>query len=243
VKDRIEILLQRALTIQQKQQKILKKTGNCLSEEELSCFIEGKCNDDQYEKCSAHLLFCSNCMNALADYQNIIKLEDNETELQAPRHLINKVMDFVSEGEASSVFDIVINIKEQAMDLLRTTGELLLGPKLVPVPVLRSKTEDRKHIDHIRIVKKLKHIIVEVEIEKKAACMTDLIIRLTEDKTKKKMNGIRVGLTKNGREIESLLTEAGKVEFEEVRADAYKLVILDNEIQLGSVNITIQSSK
>ncbi len=237
MEDEIEAILRSVMKKLPNLDKEHEHAESCISDESFASFVGGKCSDAENEKASKHIFNCSDCSKALVDY---IKIANDQEHLLAPNYITQPVLDYVAENAKEVILDLVLEIREKAIELIKSTGDILLGPQLVPIPVLRNAKKEITQGENIRVVKKINEMVVDVEIEKRRSPSTDLVIRLMEDATKKKLSGIRIGLTKNNREIASFLTQSGKVKFEEVNVGIYQIILLDNDKKLGVININLK---
>jgi hypothetical protein len=223
-----------------------KRQGDCLSEEEMAILIENKCAPEQEEKYSRHILSCDACTDLLKNYILTAKSIEQEGELEAPSWLVAKVKDLVAgESNKGSVLDLVLELRDKLLELIETTGEC--PGALRPVFVFRDNekkdlpVEKNDERSSIHVVKALGKFAADVEIDKRVSNTTDLVLRLTDTETKKKADGLRVSLFQKQREIESVILENGKVKFEDIGPESYKVKILDKGIQVGEVNVSIRS--
>ncbi len=233
---KLESLLKEAF--KRKVWKSVKNTNKCLSDETMTCLIENRISKNDEVIVNDHIVHCHSCAEKLSSYLVIARDLSREGEIQPPMFLLDRVKQLVSEKlSASDVLDIVLDIKERVLELIHTTGELLLGPTLVPALRGKDEAESKKSI---HVVKNFDKFTAEVEIDKRVSNSTDLILRLTEKESNKRAEGIRVSLLKNEREIESQVLEGGKVKFEDIKPDSYKILIIKDEKAVGSVNIAMR---
>lgn len=234
--NRLESLLKQAFRI--RASKISQKKGKCLSDETIACVIENKISGGEEEKVNDHIIHCHSCAERISNYLLTSKALAVDGLIQPPVFLMDKVKQLVAERmTVSDVLDIVLDIKDKVLELLHTTGDLLSGPQLAPA--LRGK--DAAGLKKsIHVVKNFDRFSAEVEIEKRVSRSADLILRITEKESKKRADGIRVSLLKNEREVESQIMEAGKVKFEDIKPDTYKVLIIKDDKTIGSVNIEMR---
>lgn len=215
--------------------------GHCLSEEDITCFIDNKMEEAEMEELCAHILSCKKCADDLRDHFLVIRSIEGKGLLDTPTELIESAQSLVDEEVGQNILDIVLNFKERAIELVRTTGEALMEQQLVPVPVLRNTVENKELQNEIKIVKTFGNILTEVNIEKKRSDLANIVIRVTKKTTNKKAEGLRISLVKNDRELESFLAEEGKVKFEEIKPNNYRVLITKDNKKLGLVNISIKT--
>jgi hypothetical protein len=153
--------------------------------------------------------------------------------------LLTAVKNLVRKEEATALLEILLRLKGNLLELINTTGDILLGQELVPAPVLRSrKIKDFK--DEVTIFKDFKDIRVQIKIENKGNQLFDLHIIATEKSTAKVLKNLRVTLLKDSLELESYLADSGKVIFEHVALGKYTVALSDIDNQLASILLDIK---
>jgi len=211
--------------------------GNCVGEDDIACFLSGKLLGKELETFNAHILSCKKCAVILKD--NAALFTAAKEDLAVPQYLKSAAKALVSEEVGANILDIVLSFKEKAIELIRTTGDILMGPQLVPVPVFRSTGEGENITKEIKVTKTLTNVIAEIGVEKQRPDLANIVVRLTEKETNKKAKEIRVSLMKGDRELQSSLIEDGKVKFEEIKVNDYKIYLTKDEKRIGVINISI----
>lgn len=234
--NRLEALLKDAFRA--KKWVVNHKAGKCLDDETIACAIDNKIPKSEEAKVSDHIARCHSCAEKLSNYLLTARDLVKEGQIQPPTFLVDQARSLVAEKiTVSDVLDIILDIREKAIELVHTTGERLFGPGLVPA--LRSQGEVESK-NSIHVVKSFDKFTAEVEIDKRVSNSTDLIFRLTEKESNKRAEGIRVSLLKKDREIESLVLQGGKATFEDIAPDSYKVLIIKDDKEIGVVNVTMR---
>lgn len=229
--------LERLIKVVYKKWKLehLKIDEQHLDEETLVCFLEGRLQQEENERIKAHLLRCDDCIEAVA-----LNLKVEATEIkEVPRELLDRLKNLVVLKEETSLLEIILRLKEKALEIINTTGDVLVGQELMPAPVLRSRTiKDFK--DEVTILKDFKDIRVEVKIENKAGQTFNLIVVVREKQTQKTIKDLRVTLIRDNLELESYLTDSGSVTFEHFSLGKYTVEISSLESKLASILLDIK---
>lgn len=204
-------------------------------EESIACFSEGKLSSADAQQLKRHLLSCERCAEVLAVYAGL----EPSGELKVPEDLISKAKNLKAQEIKTPIFEIFLRLKENLLELLNTNADVLLGQELVPAPVLRSRkvTEFK---DEITIMKDFEDIRVEVKIEKKNAAAFSLMVLVKEKQTSRLIKDLRVTLLKEDLELESYLTDSGKVIFEHVLLGKYSVEISNLENKLASILLDVK---
>ncbi len=217
-----------------------KPVGECLTEESIACFFDGKLLGEELNMFNEHILSCKKCATTLK--YNIAISRTMKEEVSVPPHLENLAKSLISEEVGANVLDVVLNFTSKSIELIRTTGSILIGPELVPVHAFRSSGENDKLPNEVKVTKTLSDVIAEIGVEKQRPDLANIVVRLTEKETNKKAKEIRVSLMKGDRELQSSLIEDGKVKFEEVKANDYKIYLTKDEKKIGIITISITTN-
>jgi hypothetical protein len=204
-------------------------------EEMLACFLDGSLSQEEAEQVKLHLLSCQPCAQAFAIQARLEKTQDKKV----PQVLLEQVKNLLNQEASVPILEIFLRLKEKAIELINTTGDLLVGQELVPAPVLRSR-EIRDFKDEVTILKDFQDIRVEIKIENKGGEVFNLSLVVKQKQTQKVIKDLRATLLKDDLELESYLTDAGAVIFEHVLLGKYRLEISNIENKLASILLDIK---
>jgi len=203
--------------------------------ESLVCFLENKLPSGEAESIKEHLIICDSCAEVAAMH---IKLKPDEAK-DIPEVLLRRAKDLVSQDAKQEILEIFLKLKEKALELLGTTGDILVGQEFMPAPVLRSRNiTDFK--EEITILKDFKDIRAEAKIENRKGKLFSLTIIVREKATQKVMKDLRITLIKNDIELESYLTDSGRATFEDVVLGRYTVEISSIDNKLASILLDIK---
>ncbi len=204
-------------------------------EEALTCFIEGRLTAQECDIIKEHLIICENCAQAVA-----FNLAAAGTQTKdVPEELLNRLKNLLASWPEFSVLEVVLRLKEKMLELINTTGDVLVGLELVPAPVLRSRSiKDFK--DEVTILKDFKDIRVEVKVENKGGQEFNLNILVRQKQTLETIKDLRVTLIKDDLELESYLTDSGTVVFEHVSFGKYAVEISEIDKKVASILLDIK---
>lgn len=213
-----------------------KVAGPHPDEETLVCFLEGRLCKVENEDLMAHLLACDNCADIVATQVKAKLTEEKEV----PQELVEYVKNLLLVKDKSSILEIALSLKEKFLEILSTTGDVLVGQELVPAVVLRSRgIKDFK--DEVTILKDFKDLRVEIKIENKKGKAFNLTVVSKEKETQKVLKDLRVTLLKDDLELESYLCDSGRVIFEHVLLGKYIVEISQLENRLASILLDIKT--
>jgi hypothetical protein len=209
--------------------------GSHPDEETLACFLEAKLSEEEMGRIKEHLISCDNCAEAFA-----FSLREEARDIkEVPEEILAVVKGLLIPKEQTALLEIILRLKEKALEIVNTTGDVLLGQELVPASVLRSRSiKDFK--DEVNILKDFKDVRVEIRVENKGGKAFNLTIMVKQKQTQKIMKDLRVTLFQEDLELESYLTDSGSVTFEHVLLGKYRLEIANLENKLASVLLDIK---
>lgn len=204
--------------------------------EDIVCFLENRLSPEESESMKEHLISCANCAEIIA-----IQMKLRPTEIKAvPQELLSRVKGLLKVEDKISVLEIFLRLKEKALEILNTSGDILVGQELVPAPVLRSRSiKDFK--DEVTILKDFKDIRVELKIENKQGQAFRLTVMLKEKDTQRILKDLRVTLIQDDLELESYLTDSGRASFEHVLLGKYTVEISTLENKIAFILLDIKT--
>jgi hypothetical protein len=189
-------------------------------EESMALFLEDKFSPVENTKIQEHISACRQCAELIAAQ---VRRTDEEPEL-APA-LIEKVKNSIFQEMGNYFLEIMLRVKDRALEILHTTGDVLVGQEFVPAAVLRGRPiKDFK--DEVIILKDFKDVRVEIKIESRDGGVFDAAVVVRDKKTQAVIKDARAILLKEGVELESYISDSGKVCFEHVPLGAYCVEIV-----------------
>lgn len=213
-----------------------KAQGPHPDEETLACLLEGRLSKDEADRIKMHLISCQECAQAFALN---LGLRPQEIE-EIPANLLERIKEAAASQDKCFALEIILRLKEKALEIINTTGDVLVGQELVPASILRSRSI-KDFADEVTILKDFGDIRVEVKIENKGAHFFDVIIMVINKDTREALKDLRVTLIRDDLELESYLAGSGSVVFEHVMLGKYKLQLSSLEDKLASILLDIRA--
>lgn len=204
-------------------------------EEDIACFLENKLSKQECEVIKLHLINCDRCAEIVATQLELRPSHIGEISDQ----LLARVKGLAKPEEEILVLEICLRMKEKILEIINTTGDVLVGQELVPAPVLRSR-KIKEFKDEITVLKDFEDIRVEVKIFSKQANVFSLTVVAIEKTTQKIMKDLRVTLIRDDLELESYLASSGKVTFEHILLGKYTVEISSIDSKLASILLDIK---
>jgi len=204
-------------------------------EEVLACFLEGKLVDKERNNVQTHLFACERCAEIVAVG---LKVQSDALD-DIPEQVLTQAKGLMSTENKESLLEIFLRLKERTLEVVKVTGDILMGQELIPAPVLRSRNI-RDFKDEITVLKDFNDIRMQVRVESKREGSFSLYITVSEKTTQKAIKDLRITLLKGEVELESYVAESGKVCFENVAVGNYTIAINDIEQSIASVLVDVR---
>ena len=211
-------------------------------EESLACFIEDKLPGLEKSLIQKHLLGCDLCAEYLSTQLKI----PTHLSLDVPVPLLEKIEKLALQDACENLLEIFLKLKEKALEIIQTTGDVLLGQELVPAPILRSR-KINEFKEEVSILKDLQQIRVLAKIQNKstksfnltvtvkdqpahwAGTQASLLARQGRDSGSQGQGAgknLRITLIKDGLELESYIADAeGSSFFENILPGNYMVEV------------------
>jgi len=203
-------------------------------EEAMACFWEGKLSAEESETIKSHLTKCVECAEAFS----IQACLEKTGELEVPPDLIPAIKKALIEGIKDPILEIILKFKESFFELVSTSGDVLVGQELMPAPLLRSR-KIKNFKDEVTILKDFDNIRAEIKIENKGESVFTLAILIKEKQSSVPLKDLRVTLSREDSELESYVSDSGKVIFDHVLTGKYTIEISNPEKRLASILLNI----
>lgn len=205
-------------------------------EESLACFLEAKLPKEENNVVLKHLLVCNQCSEYLSTQ---LKIQPH-LSLEVPAVLLEKVNKLVSQSMAENLLEIFLKLKEKAMEIIQTTGDVLVGQELIPAPVLRSrKIEEFK--EEVSILKDLRQIRILAKIQNKNTKSFNLSVTVKDKMGQKDYKDLRIALIKDGIELESYITDSsGSSLFENILPGDYKVEVSWQDQKEATIDLKVK---
>jgi hypothetical protein len=201
----------------------------CLTDEEMSAYIDGVVDTDTRSRIEAHITECAVCLHHVAELKELVSPEVANAAVPSPEAL-SKAEDIIAQyAHPSPGFDIAVTLKQGFCKVLETTGDLLTPRGLSPAPV---RGASRKTLIP-RIGKSISGYLVTVELPTHEGNLRPKVT-LVHEASSDKPDGIKVKLYSPGA-CETKYTEGGRAAFHPVGSGDYTIDIED----IGTVELEI----
>ena len=207
--------------------------GACPEEETFALFLEGLLPEGESQELKKHFLGCDRCLEVIA------LSKEKVAEITIPQELIESAKKIVIKQKRFPALDIILGFKEKIIDIIETSGDVLFGQELAPLPVLRSRNI-KDFGQEVLIIKNLDKIKTEIEVENKGGFNARVIIKISDINTSKPIEDLRITLIRDKQEIESYIVSSGKAVFDNVAPDKYSIEISSTKEIVGKILLEIK---
>lgn len=206
--------------------------GQHPDEEALACFLEDRLPQADRLLIERHLVSCNSC----AEYVGTqLKMESGSAN-EVPEILLEKVRKLVTDEANPGLIEIFFKLKEKVIEIVQTSGDVLVGQELIPAPVLRSR-RIKDFREEVVILKDLQSIRVEARLKNNNAKSFDLTVAARDKQSQKLIRDLRVTLLKGGLELESYASEAAGVIFRDILPGVYRAEVTRSGEKVAVVEI------
>jgi hypothetical protein len=201
----------------------------CLTDEEMSAYVDGVVDDVTRTRIETHLAECAACLHHVAELKELVSTQPAGAAVPSADAL-SKAEELISQYTHSTPgFDIAVSLKQGLCKILETTGDLLTPRTLSPEPV---RGESPGGLIP-RVAKSISGYLVTLELPPR---MERLEPRLTvvSEASSDRPDGIKVKLYSPGA-CETKYTYKGKAAFQPVGPGDYSIEIED----IGTIDLDI----
>ena len=206
------------------------------SEEEMACFLDDKLPVNDKQMMIKHLIGCGVCTEYLSTQ---LKIQPH-LSLDVPAPLLEKIKKLVGQEVGENLLEIFLKLKEKAVEIIQTTGDVLLGQELIPAPILRSR-KINEFKEEVSILKDLQHIRVMAKIQNKSTQSFNLTITVKDRQSLKIDKDLRITLIKDGLELESYINDSGSSFFENIPPGDYIVEVSRQGQREAVIDLKVQA--
>jgi hypothetical protein len=203
-------------------------------EEDFISLAGGKLPDDQVKVLRQHIIDCDRCGQIFA--AQITLRESNKVSV--PRALVDSVRDAVGPRRWA-VCEIILQCKENCLELLHTTGEALAGLEGEPAAVMRNRMM-KDFQDSLTVIKDVLGARIEIIFERRRPQDLEIGVSAKNKSNNRPLAPIRVTLRKGPVELESYLADTGRVVFSQVVPGKYTVLVLKRAHVLVEIALEIK---
>ncbi len=183
-------------------------------DELLSYFAEGLLSAEEQQRIAQLIKDDPALQEEIRIHQEIARQMSAEEPPLVPESVIQKAKALVSESFGARIWNVVIQFTKDAGCRLKSDG-IMIDPLASSIGALRGSTA--KDPKTILIKKDFDGVSIQVEIDRAPNATNRIHIYAEDLRTKDPLNNVRVTLLDKDSELESYITDKGKVGFDNVR--------------------------
>lgn len=204
--------------------------NRCLTDEELTSYVDGVVGDGIRRKIEDHLADCPICLHNVAELKELVSPEA-EMVKPPPSSAIARAESVIAlHTHAHGEFDIVAVLKNGVCRILETTGDLLT-PRLPSTAAVRGRAG--KALSP-RIARSLSGFLVTVELKARADEVRPAL-SIIEEATSVGPDGVKTQLCASGT-CETKYSHEGRMTFSPITRGVFRIDIEG----IGSIDLEIR---
>lgn len=204
-------------------------------EDIFAAFIEHRLSEEKEREVKEHILLCERCSEIAA-----VSVSAAQPPLQnPPPGYLAKVRSLEAFKRVSGLLELVVRIREKALDMVYSSGDLLVGQELLPASVFRTRISS-DFVREITALKDFSRVRVRVHLERQETNAVKSAVTVTSKQSHKCVRDIRITLLRDAVEMESYVTNTGSVVFENMLIGAYVVEVASPDEKLAVVLLEIQ---
>jgi hypothetical protein len=153
--------------------------------------------------------------------------------------LLEKIKKLLEELPRENLLEIFLKLKEKALEIIQTSGDVLFGQELVPAPLLRSR-KINEFKEEVSILKDLQQIRVLAKIQNKSAKNFNLTITVKDKQNQQVDKNLRITLIKEGLELESYINDSGSSFFENILPGDYMVEVSRQGQRIAVIDLKVK---
>ena len=204
------------------------------SEEEFACLFDNRLSPEEAVSVTDHLIACRRCGRILVAESGAAAAG----RCRVPRSLVESAKGIVRKQHAAFL-QILMEWKDDTLALLTTTGDVLLGQELMPLPVFRSRMI-KDLTQGITILKDVLDTRIEIKIERTGGRQLDVTVLAKTKSRNAPLAPARVTLVRDGILLESHTSDAGAAVFTQVVPGNYTITITQRETTVAEIELEIK---
>jgi hypothetical protein len=191
------------------------------------CFLEGRLSQQESREFKRHIVLCETCAERLAVSVSL----SEPGNIAVAAGLLQALKKRLSERISENILEIDLLLKDRALELLNTTGEIFPGEEIIPDAVFRAG-KPVEFRGQLIVCNDFKDVRIELRIENKHNRHARVSVLLKDRPDRRPVrNDSRVTLAREGIELESYCIDSGRACFEDVAPGSYTVAIsIDNKV-------------
>jgi cytochrome c556 len=204
-------------------------TKRCLTEDEITAYVDGAVTGRVRRRLEAHLSRCGLCLHSVAELKQLVDARPARAAVPTKAALARAVSVIARYARPEERFDINAVLKKGICRILKTTGNMLVPRQPSTVPVRGRK----RGAAAPRVGKSMAGYHVTVELAPREDKLTPTLT-LIEDATSARPDGVKAKLSYLGK-CQTRYSHKGKIAFPPLKPGAFRIDIED----VGTIGLYI----
>lgn len=205
-------------------------------EETFSLAMQGKLTHGEQAAFEEHLAACDACAETAGVFLQAAQAETADVPAEILARAQGLAAGAGRAGAVEDVFEVAIRLKDALIELVRSSGDVLIGQEYIPAAVLRSR-EQFEFTGAFTIVKDCAVFRCQIGIERAAAAQLRLRVAVFDRQSARPVSDVRFTLSARGVELESRFADNGAIVFEAVPAGVYTISVEDSTGRVAKIHL------
>jgi hypothetical protein len=205
-------------------------TDRCLTDEEISAYVDGAVDAALRTRIEKHLADCPVCLHNVAELKLLVGQEDLAAAAPSAEALLRAEALIAEYAHKAHQFDVLAALRGGVCRVIETTGDMLTPRRLSTVPI----RGDRGAGLNPRIAKSLSGYLVTIELSAEGDSL-QARLNLMEEATSKRPDGVKARLYSKGA-CETKYTEGGRTSFRSLGSGTYRIDVED----IGTIGLEVR---
>jgi hypothetical protein len=212
----------------------------CPGEETLADYLGNRLPADAQQALEQHLCQCDPCLEAVIAGAALPEEEGRESIAATPGSAIQRALSCIGAEGTGLLPAFWTRLVAVCRSLVTSLMEIIFFKQPAAAQVRGNRRVISQNL--VVIEKKFPEIQLEIEIEKTGARTADIKVRAISPDAGARLDGVRVNILHDSREIASFITAGGEALFENITFGEYTITVQHGEKRLGHLLLAVKES-
>jgi len=210
----------------------------CPGEETLADYLGNRLPAAAQQALEQHLCRCDICLEAVISGAALTEEEVPESITAIPCSAIQKVLSRIGAEGTRPLPALWTRLAAVCRSLVNSLAEIIFFKQPAAAHVRGNKRIISRNL--VVIEKTFKEIELEIEVEKTGERTANIKVRAISPDAGARVDGVRVNILKDSREIASFITAGGEALFENITFGEYTITVQHGEKRLGHLLLAVK---
>ena len=212
----------------------------CPGEETLADYLGNRLPAAAQQALEQHLCQCGTCLEAIIACAALPEEQDQESIAAIPGRATQKVLSPIGAEGTGLLPALWTRIAAVCRSLVNSLTEIIFFKQPEAVHVRGNRRAISPNL--VVIEKTFEEIQLEIEIEKTGERTANIKVRTISPDAGARVDGARINILKDSREIASFITAGGEALFENITFGEYTITVQHGEKRLGHLLLAVKES-